>query len=193
MTRANDETGGPLTGKTTVAQEVVVPTNMFTVLRRELEKEAGTLPAVRALHHAGYEAGTSAADTFRAGAEGDGVPGLAVGSFWERIERFFGRRGWGTLKHEDAHPGVGVLRSLDWVEAQGANETDPEGSCSFSTGFLAGCLSELAGKPVAVLEVTCRSRGDDACRFAFGSETVIHELYGRMLDGADLSRALDEL
>ena len=118
MTRANDETGGPLTGKTTVAQEVVVPTNMFTVLRRELEKEAGTLPAVRALHHAGYEAGTSAADTFRAGADGDGVPGLAVGSFWERIERFFGRRGWGTLKHEDAHPGVGVLRSPDWVEAQ---------------------------------------------------------------------------
>lgn len=172
-------------------REIAVPVTVFTVLRRELEKEVGTLPAVRALHHAGYEAGTAAAGSLTGRGRSD-ISGLRSREFWDRVERFFQRRGWGTLGHDDAHPGVGVLRTEDWVEARG-DETDPEGSCSFSTGFLAGLLSEVSGRPVAVLETSCRSRGDDACRFAFGSETVIHELYGRMLDGADLSRALTEL
>lgn len=173
-------------------KEVVVPVQVFNVLRRELEKEAGTLPAVRALHHAGYEAGTGAAASFETSGTGASVTDLAAGDFWGRMERFFSKRGWGRLVHEDLHPGVGVLRSPDWLEAT-PDDTDPEGSCSFSTGYLAGLLSELSGRPVAVLEVTCRSRGDDACRFAFGSEAVIHDLYGHMLEGADLARALDEL
>ncbi|MDZ7779214.1 MAG: V4R domain-containing protein [Gemmatimonadota bacterium] len=171
--------------------EIAVPVTVFRVLRRELEKEVGTLPAVRALHHAGYETGTAAASDL-VGHGGRELSDLPSSEFWDRVERSFQRRGWGTLGHEDAHPGVGILRTKDWVEARG-DEPDPEGSCSFSTGYLAGLLSELSGRPVAVLEVSCRSRGDDACRFAFGSETVIHELYGRMLDGADLSRALTEL
>lgn len=168
-----------------------MPITVFAVLRRELEKEAGTLPAVRALHHAGYAAGAEAAAGFGSG-DRDEVSGLGASDFWRRIERFFERKGWGSLKHETAHPGVGVLVSGDWAEASGA-EVDPEGSCSFTTGFLAGLLSELADRPVAVLEVTCRTRGDDACRFAFGSEAVVHELYGHLLDGADLGRALSEI
>ena len=51
----------------------------------------------------------------------------------------------------------------------------------------------MAGGPVAVLEVTCRTRGDDACAFAFGSEGAVHELYGKLLEGADLDGALDAL
>jgi hypothetical protein len=70
---------------------------------------------------------------------------------------------------------------------------DADASCCFSTGFLSGLLSELAGGPVAVLEIGCRTRGADACRFAFGSEQVIHDLYGRLLDGADFDGALAAL
>ncbi|MEX2472747.1 MAG: 4-vinyl reductase [Gemmatimonadota bacterium] len=173
-------------------KEVVVPVQVFTVLRRELEKEVGTLPAVRALHHAGYAAGGGAASSFEASGTAESLPDLAAGDFWRRIERFFSKRGWGTLSHEDVHPGVGVLRSPDWLEAT-PDATDPEGSCSFTTGYLAGLLSELSSRPVAVLEVTCRSRGDDACRFAFGSEAVIHDLYGQLLEGADFDRALEAL
>jgi hypothetical protein len=172
--------------------EIVVPIQVFTVLRRELEKEVGTLPAVRALHHAGYASGVEAAGTLQAAGAGESVPEIGARDFWERIQRFFAKRGWGSLTHEMEHPGVGFLRSVDWVEAD-AEETDPEASCSFGTGFLAGLLSEIAGAPVAVLEVTCRGRGDEACSFAFGSEPVIHDLYGRMLDGADLQDALDAL
>ncbi|MEX2465905.1 MAG: 4-vinyl reductase [Gemmatimonadota bacterium] len=146
---------------------------------------------MRSLHHAGYAVGTEAAAGFAAGGDFD-VSELTTSEFWGSVQRFFGRKGWGTLRHEAAHPGVGLLTSDDWVEAS-AEETDSEGSCSFSTGFLAGLLSELAKRPVAVLEVTCRTRGDDACRFAFGSEAVVHELYGRLLDGSDLARALTEI
>jgi hypothetical protein len=46
---------------------------------------------------------------------------------------------------------------------------------------------------VAVLEVACRSRGSDACQFVFGSEAAIHELYGRLMEDADLEAALASL
>ncbi|NIX42216.1 MAG: hypothetical protein GWN06_24335, partial [Gemmatimonadetes bacterium] len=54
-------------------------------------------------------------------------------------------------------------------------------------------LTELAGGPIAVLEVSCRARGDDCCDFAFGSETAIHGLYGRLLQGENLQAALAAL
>jgi hypothetical protein len=188
----NHETGGGLSATVASTKEVVVPVQVFSVLRRQLEKAVGTLPAVRALHHAGYEAGGGAAASFESVGPSEPVPDMAAGDFWGRIERFFAKRGWGTLTHDDVHPGVGVLRSPNWLEAT-PDETDPEGACSFSTGYLAGFLSALSGRPVAVLEVTCRSRGDDGCRFAFGSEAVIHDLYGHMLEGANLDRALEQL
>lgn len=188
----NHERGGRLSATAASTKEVVVPVQVFGILRRELEKEVGTLPAVRALHHAGYEAGVGGAASFESLAPSEPVPDMAAGDFWRRMERFFAKRGWGALTHDDVHPGVGVLTSPDWLEAT-PDDTDPEGSCSFSTGYLAGLLAEVSGRPVAVLEVTCRSRGDDACRFAFGSEAVIHDLYGHMLEGADLLHALDAL
>lgn len=58
------ETGGGLSATMASTKEAVVPVQVFTVLRRELEKEVGTLPAVRALHHAGYAAGGAAAASF---------------------------------------------------------------------------------------------------------------------------------
>ena len=188
----DDETGGTdLGAKSAGARDIAVPVTIFSALRRELEKEVGTLPAVRSLHHAGYEAGTDAAAGFGS-VDRDRLAQLSSSDFWSQMDRFFSRRGWGSIDHEAAHPGVGMLVSSDWAEAS-SGETDPEGSCSFSTGFLAGLLSALADRPVAVLEVTCRTRGDDACRYAFGNEVVIHDLYGRMSDGSDLKQALTEI
>lgn len=170
-------------------REITVPVSMFGSLRSELEKEAGTLPTVHALHHAGYATGVAAAGSL--GGSSD-VHGLGEGAFWSRLTDFFGKRGWGTLRHEQLHRAVGLLSSQDWAEASVA-EGGPEASCHFSTGFLSGILSELAGGPVAVLEVACRMRGESACRFAFGSEGAIHELYGRLLEDADLDGALAAL
>jgi len=170
-------------------REIAVPVSMFGLLRAELEKEAGTLPTVHALHHAGYAAGAAAAGSLAGNGDG-GAPSLGQDAFWSRLSEFFDKRGWGTLRHERPHPAVGVLVSADWAEASEA-QSGPEASCHFSTGFLSGILSELAGGPVAVLEVGCRMRGEAACRFAFGSESAIHVLYGRLLEhDVDLEEAL---
>jgi len=178
-----------MTTKGSPPREITVPVSMFGVLRSELEKEAGTLPTVHALHHAGYTTGVAAAGSL---AGGDDLRGLGEDVFWSRLSDFFGKRGWGTLRHEHRHRAIGLLSSSDWAEASQA-DGGPEASCHFSTGFLSGILSELAGGPVAVLEVGCRMRGESACLFAFGSEGAIHELYGRLLDDVDLDGALAAL
>jgi len=172
-------------------REVAVPISMFTALRKELESEAGTLLTVRALHRAGYEAGLRAAGPLHDEAGGDAFS-RRQDAFWKLLRSFFQKRGWGTLEHARLHRGVGLLSSPDWAEAVDGDE-DPEASCCFSTGFLSGLLSQLAGGAVAVLEVECRTRGGAECRFAFGSEQAIHELYGRLLDGADVEAALESL
>ncbi|MGD8321792.1 MAG: hypothetical protein PVJ02_15195 [Gemmatimonadota bacterium] len=175
----------------TAYREVAVPVSIFDALRRELSKEAGTLPTIHALHSAGFTAGSAAAVAFRTG---DGSTGEdpAEDAFWAHFVSFFQRRGWGTLTHRTDHPAIGFLVSHDWVEAEDTSLTD-DAACSFTSGFLSGLLSELAGGPVAVLEVTCRARGEGSCTFAFGSESAVHELYGQLVDDADLDRALSSL
>ncbi len=171
--------------------EIAVPASVFITLRNELAKECGSLPTIHALHAAGYAAGTTAAAGFAAGTEG-GAASMAEDTFWSRTEAFFARRGWGSLTHAQGSDAVGLLSSPDWMEATPA-EVDEEGSCSFTSGYLSGFLSAVAGGPVAVLEVTCRTRGDDRCTFAFGSESAVHELYGQLLDGTDLEGAVAAL
>lgn len=174
-------------------REIVVPISLFGSLRSELGKEAGTLPTVHAFHNAGFQAGTAAAEAWASNGSGAAAD-LTQDAFWSKLADFFGTRGWGALEFSARHPAVGILSSVNWAEAGPSDgDGDTDASCSFSTGFLSGLLSELAGGPIAVLEVDCRTRGQAACRFAFGSEVAIHELYGRMLDGADLEGALAAL
>jgi len=173
-------------------RDVALPASIFATLRRELAKEAGALPGIHALHAAGFAAGTRAAARLFSGS--DGASDTPSGLFWSRLSDALRRRGWGRLEHEAAHDGVGLLVSTDWVEAEEAGDEDREqASCSFTSGYLSGLLTEGAGGPVAVLEVSCRARGDRRCAFAFGSEDAIHELYGSLLDGADLDGALASL
>ena len=174
-----------------IPREVALPVTVFKALRTEIEKDAGTLQTVRALHHAGYSAGLAAASSVNREAGGDAFA-LSSPGFWTHLSHYFGKRGWGSLEHRAIHPGVGLLTSPDWAEAI-PGDGGADAGCGVSSGFLSGLLSQLAGGAVAVLEVKCRSRGDDSCDFAFGSETAIHDLYGRMLDGDDLDQALEAL
>lgn len=171
--------------------EVAVPATALVSLRRSLRNEAGPLATVHALHAAGYASGAALAEAFLRGIDG-GSPEIAAGAFWSRLGEFWSRRGWGSLSHRSPHPAVGLLTSPDWAEAgEEGRETQP--SCSFTAGMLAAVLGRSAGGRIAVLETACRSRGDDACVFAYGSEEAIHRLYGILLDGADLESALEEL
>lgn len=172
-------------------REVTVPVATFAHLRRAVAGEAGALAAIHALHEAGHACGVAALEPFRAWAGRD-VHTLPGDLFWVRLSDFLAERGWGSLVHDAPHPGIGTLTSSDWVEALDQEEGD-NASCSFSAGFLSGLMSSLAGAPVAVLEVACRGRGDDVCSFAFGGPAPIHELYGKLLGGADLPSALASL
>lgn len=172
-------------------REIAVPVSVFDALRKELAEAAGTLQTVRALHHAGYQAGIQAARTVNREAGGDSLS-LSSSGFWGHLSDFLSKRGWGTVSHRAPHAAIGILQTTDWAEAE-TEHTAPDAACSFSAGYLSGLFSQLAGGPVAVLEVSCRARGDEACDFAFGSETAIHDLYGRLLDGADFDSALGDL
>jgi len=170
-------------------REVAVPASIFGTLRRELAREVGDLPAIHALNAAGYASGVEARAEFPT-LTGDDASTMSHRRFWEQLRSFFSTRGWGVLTHRDEHEAIGLLASSDWTESSDA----PAGSsCSFTSGFLSGLLSEIAGGPVGVLEVECRGRGDDTCVFAFGSETAIHELYGALVAGKDLPKALESL
>lgn len=176
---------------TTRPRDVALSASALPALRHALRREAGPLATVHALQAAGFQAGRAAFDSFRSAVGGD-PDSLDEESFWRRLSDFMGGRGWGTLRHDGAHPGVGTLTSSDWAEAEeGSGESQP--SCAFTSGMLSGFLTRAAGGPVAVLQVACRSRGDDACVFAFGSEGAIRELYGLLLEGTDFPSALAAL
>jgi hypothetical protein len=172
-------------------RDVAIPAVGLSSLRRTLQEEAGPLPAIHALHTAGYQSGEALWDAQRRG-PGRELAALDEGSFWAKLTAALGRRGWGSLTHTPAHPGIGLLASPDWAESLGGSgEHHP--SCTFSSGMLSALLSGAAGGPVAVLEVTCRTKGDDRCTFAFGSAATVHDLYGLLLEGQPLEAALAAL
>lgn len=172
------------------AREVALPAAAFGALQKTLWREAGPLAAIHSLHTAGYEAGefmyTAFFSTLRQPLEKTGER-----HFWTALSQFLRSRGWGSVVHTAPHPGVGLLTSADWAEAGTGREEQP--TCAFSAGLISSLLTRAAESPVAVLEVSCRARGNDACGFAFGSEATIHDLYGALLDGNDLQQALAAL
>lgn len=172
-------------------RDVVIPAGALVALRTAIRRESGPLAAIHALHDAGYAAGGTLFEAF-ARSVGGTPSDLAENHFWTRLSDFLSRRGWGALSHDAADRGVGFLRSEDWAEAgEGGDERQP--GCAFSAGLFSHFLTSAAGGPVAVLEVSCRARGDDACVFAYGAEAAVHTLYGSLLDGADLTAAVARL
>jgi len=178
----------PSTARAT--REIALPVSGLTTLREALRDEAGPVAAVNSLHAAGFRAGEEVWLGICRGDEA-ATRALSETAFWSTVGEWFGRRGWGTLTFEAIHPGIGRLESGDWAEAEGGEERQP--SCAFTTGMFSSLLSAAAGGSVAALEISCRARGDDACRWVFGSETTVHQLYGSLLEGRPLEDALADL
>ena len=172
-------------------RDVAIPAVGLTTLRRTLQREAGALPAIHGLHSAGFGSGEAMWASLRR-SSGRELADLDEATFWTRLAAALNRRGWGSLTHRAAHPGIGLLASPDWAEAA-ISEGERQPSCTFSAGMFAAILTGAAGGPIAVLEVTCRTCGDDRCTFAFGSSATMDELYGLLLDGQDLDAALASL
>lgn len=116
---------------------------------------------------------------------------LSPYAFWRELSRFLQHAGWGALEHQNLGV-VGSLRATEWAEADPA-EARAEPGCHFSTGFLGELLSRVASRPVGVVEVECRSKGDAACRFFFGAPPALERLRDALVSGLSLEEALEQL
>ncbi|MGH7443583.1 MAG: V4R domain-containing protein [Longimicrobiales bacterium] len=174
---------------TTRPQELALPIASLAALRNTLIDAVGEDAAAHALRASGHAAGDALFTALVSGNVDEAIP---AERFWQRLGQLFHTRGWGTLRHEDAHPGVGALNSLDWVEADAIGSA-LRPSCFLTTGLLANLLGRISGEEVAVLEVECRSRGDARCRFLFGSASALDAVYARVAAGESANASLAAL
>lgn len=160
------------------------------VLERALPEQSATL-----LREVGFAAGEAAYEGFVASVAaryGVETPqGLDARFLGDALAGFFREEGWGTLTSEKLSPGVLALDSPDWAEASPRGAPFP--SCHFSSGLLSDFCTRLGGRPAAVMEVECRSRGDAQCRFLVGSPEVLTWLYDGMAGGAAYTELLARL
>jgi hypothetical protein len=59
--------------------------------------------------------------------------------------------------------------------------------------MIANLLGRVSGEDVAVLEVECRSRGDERCRFLYGSPAALEIVYEAIREGQGTEASLTAL
>ncbi len=168
---------------------VAFPVAGFTALRRAVESLDADAGA-QALREAGRPWAEVVERTLVRD-EAATLAGLAAPSFWRELSRFLQHAGWGRIEHENLGV-VGAVRAIDWAESE-PTEGRSEPGCHFTTGFLGELLQRIAGQPVAVMEVECRSKGDPACRFLFGAPAALERIHDALVSGAGLDAALQRL
>ena len=141
--------------------------------------------AIAILQEAGYAAGEG---LYRAFAAANNPSDLDADLFAETLSEFFTSGGWGTVTLSPVGTGALALDSSDWVEAEPGTSQTP--MCFFSAGMLADFLGRVSDEPVSVMEVECRSRGDERCRFLSATPDVLQRVYEAMTEGRSYEEAL---
>ena len=161
-------------------------------LRASLERDAG-LQAATHLQEAGFAGGEELYSDFAVWLamtrQVESPADLDMQHLGGVLSEFFAEQGWGKLAAMPLGEAVLALDSNDWAEAL----DDPQGeypSCHLSCGLLADFLGRVSQGQVAVMEVECRSRGDERCRFLAGAPETLGILYDRMAQGSDYLEAL---
>ena len=165
------------------SQLVIAPASLH-LLGAALAEATGS-NAARPLQEAGYATGVAHAAAFREwlAGRGEGEPGeLPLSVFRERGRELFAELGWGDLRMQPEREEASVLVAERWAEWR-TRAADEAPSCHFSTGMLAGFFGDLAGQPLAVLEVEPAVAARGACRFLMGSEQVMDDVYARLERG----------
>lgn len=140
---------------------------------------------ITVLQEVGYAAGEG---LFRAFAESYNPENLDADLLADTLSQFFAAGGWGSLAINPVGTGALALDSSDWAEAQPGSTQTP--MCFFSAGMLADFMGRLSGETVAVMEVECRSRGDQRCRFLSATPDVLEKVYNEMTQGRSYEEAL---
>ncbi len=154
-------------------------------LRIILEQDGG-IQSASVLQQAGFAAGESVYAAFNEWVQAryrlDSPRDLDVEYFGEALSGFFAEFGWGHLVPDQLSPAVVTLDSPDWAEASPEHRS-AHPSCHFSCGMLADFLGRVSNAVVGVMEVECRTRGDEACRFLTGAPETLQLIYDRMSQG----------
>ncbi len=169
---------------------VAVTRDALAGLRNALMRDTG-YAAAGYLQEAGYAGGAALFDAFRQwlAERGAGEPeSLSLGAFQAHAADFFRETGWGSLS-------VGELDSVATLDSEDWGEASPDAGleqpcCHLSSGMFADFFGRMAGAPLAVMEVECRSTGASRCRFLLGSSEVLQHVYDGMSSGATYEEAL---
>jgi len=137
------------------------------------------------LQEAGYAAGEG---LYKAFAAVNNPTDLDADLLGETLSEFFANGGWGTVAMSPVGTGALALDSSDWAEANPGTAQTP--MCFFSAGMLADFLGRLSDETVSVMEVECRSRGDERCRFLSATPAVLERVYNDMTAGRSYEDAL---
>lgn len=179
-------------------QTLKFPPSTLAAIHRAALQGRSPAEAAALVRQIGFETGEGFLEAFTHWLEhhrqdpGADPASLNADDFWQHLSAFFGSLGWGRLEFEQLHAGVGALTSTEWSEADAGSETR-QPMCHFTTGMLADLLSRLIGSDLAVLEVTCRSRGDAGCRFLIGSADALQMVFDGLRRGQEVESAVRSL
>lgn len=170
----------------------IAPASLHRLRRRLDRYGAGEGAAI--LHDAGFATGESLASAWQARvAERTGLEepsALDMRWFGPLLDELCVTLGWGSLSVTPLGDAALLLESGDWAEA------DPQGGasagCHFTCGCLAAFLTAQAGSPIGVLEVECRTAGNDACRFLAGAEATLGVVVDLLAAGGDWRTAFPD-
>lgn len=169
---------------------VALMRDSLTALRVTLFRDVGA-GAAGYLQESGYAGGAALYDGFAhwLARRGLGAPHtLGAQEFGARAMQYFRDLGWGSLQVTPLTDAVVAIDSEDWAEADPGHPLAFPG-CHVTTGMFADFFGRLAGSPLAVMEVECRSSGAPRCRFLLGSADVMQHVYDEMARGVDYADA----
>ena len=161
-----------------------VPRDAMVALRAVLFRvDAAT--AASSLYEAGYAGGGALHDAFVRWCRWKKLPvaeNMAASEFAQHASAFFTELGMGALEIGTLQDAAVTLDSTNWSEAEPSSGMQFPG-CYLTAGMLTEFLTRVAGVPISVLEVECRSMGAKRCRFVAGSAETIQQAYEAMAQG----------
>jgi predicted hydrocarbon binding protein len=172
---------------------VAVTRESLLALRAALYRDLGP-NAAALLQEAGYAGGPPLYDAFGRWCEGRGIgtpEAVPAAEFGARATDFFRDIGWGSMEL-GALESVATLDSEDWAESDPAYPLDFPG-CYYTAGVFADFFGRLAGEPLSVMEVECRSMGASRCRFLVGPGDTLQKVYDGMGEGVGYDEVLAAL
>jgi uncharacterized protein len=169
---------------------VAMTRDSLAALRAAMFRDMGPNAAAM-LQEAGYAGGQAMFDAFGSWLKSRGLPAaesLGVDHFAARATEFFRDAGWGSIELGSLDS-VATVDSGDWAEGNPAFPLEFPG-CYYTSGVMADFFGRLAGEPVAVMEVECRSMGGERCRFLIGSGETLQRVYDEMAQGIGYEEAV---